>query len=363
MLRTRLTERLKISYPIIQAGMAGGVTTPQLVAAVSNAGGLGTLGAGYMSKEQIRSAVETIRRLTNRPFAVNLFIPESYQENVEDIQAMNRTLDTFRDELGIPNSPDITKAAEPFLEQLDVVIDLKVPVFSFTFGIPDSTVIQRLKQADIYTIGTATTVKEALALQESGIDAIVAQGSEAGGHRGTFADKAETALIGTMALVPQVADAVSVPVIAAGGIMDGRGLAACLMLGADCVQMGTAFIACPESGAHPVYKNALEVASEENTAITKMYSGKAARGLMTTFMHRMSSYQGNVPPYPIQNALTSDIRRAAAKANNPEYMSLWAGQGLRLVKPSPAAVVVEETARKAADVIRNFFSNGDLSLI
>jgi nitronate monooxygenase len=357
MLRTRLTERLNLAYPIIQAGMAGGVTTPELVAAVSNAGGLGTLGAGYMSGEQIRSAIETIRRLTDRPFAVNLFVPESYRENEDDIQAMNRTLDTFRDELGIPRSPAIAKVAEPFQEQLDAVIDLKVPVFSFTFGIPDSAVIQRLKQADIYTIGTATTVKEALALQEAGIDAIVAQGSEAGGHRGTFAGKAEPALIGALALVPQVADAVSVPVIAAGGIMDGRGLAACLMLGADGVQMGTAFIACPESGAHPAYKNALEAASEERTALTNLYSGRFARGLITNFMQRMASYRGNVPPYPVQNALTRDIRQAAAKANNPEYMSLWAGQGLRLVKPSPAAIVVEETARKAADVIRNRLSN------
>jgi len=361
MLRTRLTERLKIAYPIIQAGMAGGVTTPELVAAVSNAGGLGTLGAGYMSAEQIRFAVETIRRHTDRPFAVNLFIPESYQENVEDIQAMNRTLDTFRNELGIPNSPEIAKAAEPFHEQLDAVIELKVPVFSFTFGIPDSAVMRRLKQAGIYTLGTATTVKEALALQDAGVDAVVAQGSEAGGHRGTFADKAETALIGTLALVPQVADAISIPVIAAGGIMDGRGLAACLMLGADGVQMGTAFIASPESGAHPAYKKALEVATEEQTAITAMYSGKAARGLMTTFMKRMSSYPGNVPPYPIQNALTRDIRQAAAKANRPEYMSLWAGQGLRLVKPVPAAVVVEETVRKAVEAIRNRIPNADPS--
>ena len=177
---------------------------------------------------------------------MNLFIPEAYEVNTSDINAMNATLDTFRHNLGIPLSPAVTKFAESFHEQLEAVLSARVPVFSFTFGIPDSVVMSKLRAAGIYIMGTATTVNEAVQLQKAGVDAIVAQGSEAGGHRGTFAHTAESALIGTMALIPQVVDHVSLPVIAAGGIMDGRGLAASLMLGAAGVQMGTAFLASQE---------------------------------------------------------------------------------------------------------------------
>jgi nitronate monooxygenase len=356
-LRTKFTDILDIRYPIIQAPMAGGVTTPELVASVSTTGGLGMLGAGYMTPDQILSAIEHIRTLTDRPFGVNLFIPEAYEVNTSDVHAINAALDTFRHNLGIPLSPAVTKFAESFDEQLEAVLSARVPVFSFTFGIPDSVVMSKLRAAGIYIMGTATTVNEAVQLQKAGVDAIVAQGSEAGGHRGTFAHTAESALIGTMALIPQVVDHVSVPVIAAGGIMDGRGLAASLMLGAAGVQMGTAFLASQESGAHPRYKEALEYATEEQTSITTAYSGKAARGIETSFMQQMSMYDRNVPPYPVQNALTRDIRQAAAKQNNTDFMSLWAGQGLRLVRAQSAASVVEATAREAEDMIRRVFSH------
>ncbi|MFD1677903.1 NAD(P)H-dependent flavin oxidoreductase [Alicyclobacillus fodiniaquatilis] len=351
MLRTKLTEMLQIQNPIIQAGMAGGITTPELVAAVSNAGGLGTLGAGYMSAEQIRLAVTQIRNLTDQPFGVNLFIPEHYQVDRDEIDLANRALDTFRQQLHIPLSPDVTKMAEPFNEQLAAILDLDVPVFSFTFGMPDAAIIAKLKQQDICIIGTATTVQEAILLEQAGVDAVVAQSSEAGGHRGTFAHDAASALIGALAFIPQVADAVSIPVIAAGGVMDGRGLAACLLLGADAVQMGTAFLTCPESGAHPVYKNALAHATEEMTTITKVYSGKAARGLQTTFIRQWSGDE-SLLPYPIQNALTRDIRQAAAKQNNAEFMSMWAGQGLRLLHAQSAAALVEDVLRTAESLLK-----------
>ncbi|MFC4303774.1 NAD(P)H-dependent flavin oxidoreductase [Cohnella boryungensis] len=350
-MQTPLTHKLQIRYPILQAPMAGGPTTPELIAAVSNAGGLGNLGAGYLTPEQIDQAIREIKERTAHPFGVNLFVPEPFTESVDEIRQMNNSLNSYRARLGIAQDPEITKYAESFEEQIQAVLDGGVPVCSFTFGIPGASVIEALKQRGTVVIGTATTVEEAIRLEAAGMDAIVAQGSEAGGHRGAFLNRQDEPLIGTMALVPQMIDQVSLPVIAAGGIMDGRGLAASLALGASAVQMGTAFLACPESGAHPVYKQKVLTAHEEETSVTPVYSGKAARGIVTAFMKDMNQYAGEIPPYPIQNALTRDIRQAAAKANNPEYMSLWAGQGVRLATTRSAADIVRHTVDQAMSIL------------
>jgi nitronate monooxygenase len=228
MMKTELTRKLRIKYPILQAPMAGGPTTPDLVASVSNAGGLGSLGAGYLTPEQIRNAIREIRGKTDRPFAVNLFVPEQPNTSVDTIAEMNDHLNTYRLSLGIAPNPSIPKFAESFDEQVQVVLEENVSVFSFTFGIPSQHIIQSMKQKGIVVMGTATTVDEAIALEAAGVDAIVAQGSEAGGHRGSFLTGSADTLIGIMALVPQMVDHVSVPVIASGGIMDGRGLVATL---------------------------------------------------------------------------------------------------------------------------------------
>ncbi|MGG1514236.1 nitronate monooxygenase [Paenibacillus oryzisoli] len=347
MFKTTLTRMLNIDYPILQAPMAGGPATPALAAAVSNAGGLGSLGAGYLTPEQIRTAIREVRVRTNRPFGVNLFVPEQPQEDAEAIARMNAYLDRYRDELGITRSPEIPLAAENFEEQVQALLEEDVNVVSFTFGIPPQGVIRALKQRGTAVIGTATTVREAELLEAAGVDAIVVQGSEAGGHRGTFASTASDALIGTMALVPQAADHVKLPVIASGGIMDGRGLVAALALGASAVQMGTAFLASPESGAHAAYKRMVVTSQEDATQITTAYSGKAARGIRTDFMREMQGYPGAIPAYPLQNAMTRDIRQAAARANRPAYMSLWAGQGLRLAGEAAAADVVRRTMEQA----------------
>ncbi|MED1792094.1 NAD(P)H-dependent flavin oxidoreductase [Brevibacillus nitrificans] len=349
---TVLTRILKIRYPIIKAPMAGGIDTPDLVAAVSNAGGLGSLGGGYLTPDQLREAIQEIKKRTQRPFGVNLFVPEEQSESEEMINQMTDYLNFYREELGIPLSPLIKKSAESFEEQVQVLLDEKVPVFSFTFGIPSPDVIQAFKQNGTVVIGTATTVEEAKQLEVSGVDAIVAQGSEAGGHRGTFLKSAAQSLVGIMALVPQMVDHVSIPIIAAGGIMDGRGLVASLSLGASAVQMGTAFLAGPESGAHTVYKQKVLKENEDATEVTFAYSGKAARGIQTEFMNDMHLYTGEIPAYPIQNVLTRDIRQAAAKANNPEYMSLWAGQGLRLATDDTAAKIVEQTMEQARAAVK-----------
>jgi len=346
-MNTELTRKLNIEHPIIQAPMAGGPTTPDLVASVSNAGGLGSLGAGYLSAEQIRNAIREIKQRTDRPFGVNLFVPEQPSTPEDTIIKMNDYLNKYRMEVGIAQSTSIPKFVESFEEQVQAVLEGNVSVFSFTFGIPSHDVIQSMKQQGMFVVGTATTVDEAIALEAAGVDAVVAQGSEAGGHRGTFLPSTADALIGTMALVPQVVDHVSVPVIASGGIMDGRGLVASLALGASAVQMGTAFLASIESGAHAVHKQKILSSNEDSTEVTNFYSGKAARGILTDFMKDMHFYEGTIPAYPIQNALTRDIRQAASKVGNPEYMSLWAGQGLRLSQDQSASEIVKQTLDQA----------------
>ncbi|ARU60157.1 nitronate monooxygenase [Tumebacillus avium] len=344
---TRVTGLLGIRCPILQAPMAGGATTPELVAAVSNAGGLGALGAGYMSAAAMRGAIRRIRELTDRPFAVNLFVPETPQEDEERMAAAHRLLRPYRQELGLSGEPQLSAYAEPFAEQIAVVLAERVTVFSFTFGIPSEEILQQLREQGIKTIGTATTVREAVLLEQSGIDLIHAQGGEAGGHRGTFLGRHGDALVGTMALVPQIVDHVTLPVIAAGGIMDGRGIAASLMLGAEAVQLGTAFLTTAESGIHPDYQAALLSSTEESTALTSAFSGKPARGLQNRFLREMEPHQQELPDYPIQNALTRDIRQAAAGQNNTDFMSLWAGQGTRLTRRQTAAELmanlIEET--------------------
>ena len=344
-LSTRVTELLRIEHPIIQAGMAGGATTPRLVAAVSEAGGLGTLGAAYMAPDAIRGAVAEIRSLTGRPFAVNLFVPEAFDPSLYDPREVNAPLAQYREELGIEALGEITDFVQPFEDQLAVVLEERVSVFSFTFGVPERAQISALKEAGAVLVGTATTVREGLVLEERCVDAVVGQGSEAGGHRGTFIGDFESALVGTMALVPQLADSLNVPVVAAGGIMDGRGLAAALVLGAEGVQMGTAFLPCPESGIHPKYKEAVLAVESEETALTRAFSGKPARGIRNRFLSEMDGEE--VPEYPVQNAYTRDIRAAAAKEDRIELLSLWAGQAARLGRAMPAAEVVEGTVREA----------------
>lgn len=330
--RNSITAMLDIKYPIFQAPMAGGMTTPQLISGVSNCGGLGNMGAGYMSSDEIRNDIKRIRNLTDKPFGVNLFVPDSEASaDAEEISSMGDVLAGYSSELGMKEKPSLPEKdyAALYRKQLDVLMEEQVPVFSFTFGIPESAIISELKKQGTIIIGTATNVKEAVEWEEAGADVIIAQGVEAGGHRGTFSSE-ESGLIGSMALIPQVADAVSCPVAAAGGIMDSRGIAAAMMLGAAGAQLGTAFLTCRESGAHSLYKHALLNAREDQTAVTKAFSGKLARGIRNRFMEEMKGLQ--TLPYPLQNDMTAPIRKQAAKLEQPEFMSLWAGQGVTLAE-------------------------------
>ncbi|MTH53758.1 nitronate monooxygenase [Bacillus mangrovi] len=325
-----LHEKLKLRYPIIQAPMAGGITGPELVSAVSKSGCLGSIGAGYMKPGDLSSLISEVKAETELPFAVNLFVPESQNVSESEIKVAYDALQPYRGELGISETmPALQEMASPYHEQLEIVLRENVPVVSFTFGMPASEEVRELKNQGVFIIGTATSVMEAILLEDRGVDAIVAQGSEAGGHRGTFSGPSSQHLLGLMSLVPQICDFVSVPVIAAGGIMDARSFRAALQLGAQAVQMGTAFLTTHESSAHPAYKEAVLNAREDQVVVTAAFSGKEARGIKNQFIHGMEN-ETRILPYPLQNELTKSIRKAAAEQNDAEFMSLWCGQSPRL---------------------------------
>ncbi|MGG1633348.1 nitronate monooxygenase family protein [Paenibacillus sp. FSL K6-3182] len=352
-LHTELCQRFNIRYPLFLAGMAGGPSTAKLVAAVSNAGGLGKLGAAYMEPAAIREAINEIRKLTDKPFAVNLFATQTSDHNTR-IGEVQRELNLMRNVLGISHaSAEHVTTPDRFDQQMAVLLEEKVPVISTAFGILPEPFLRQAKEANLLVVAMVTTVNEALLAEQAGCDAIVAQGSEAGGHRGTF-DITEHQLganIGTFALIPQIVDRVSIPVIAAGGIMDGRGLVASLILGAQGVQMGTRFLTAIESGAHEVYKQALLKSTEESTVITKAFSGRPARGIRNSFVKQWEENGIEPLPFPTQNTVTRDIRNAASSQNNSEYMSLWAGQGTRMLTSGQTAEdIVAETIRQALSI-------------
>ncbi|MFB1099398.1 NAD(P)H-dependent flavin oxidoreductase [Terribacillus sp. JSM ZJ617] len=343
----RLLESLSILHPIIQAPMAGGISTAELVTAVSEAGGLGMIGAGYLNAESTRHQVREVKAGTDKPFGINLFVPSPYKGKKDAIARSQQSLKPFLDKLGSTRMESGFTSYEQILEiyhkQVDVIIEEKVPVCSFTFGMPSSVVINSLRQAGIYTIGTATTLSEALAIEAAGMDAVVLQGSEAGGHRGNFLAGVEQSMIGLMALIPQTVDQVNIPVIAAGGIMDRRGVRAARCLGAQAAQLGTAFLTCKESGANPLHKQAiLEGQQEDKTTLTKAFSGKAARGIENDFIREMREVETELPDFPIQNTLTKPIRSAAAQNNDRNMMSLWCGQNPNLAEPITAKELVHK---------------------
>ena len=353
-----LCSMLKIEYSIIQAPMAGS-TTPELVAAVSNAGGLGMLGAANLTPVQITQAVAAVRSLTDRPFGVNLFA--GGRDDVRDVdpRPMLAILARYHAELGLPKPVVRELDADPFPAQLDAVLEAQAPVFSFTFGIPAPHDFDELHRCGITILGTATTVDEARQLAAAGVDAVVAQGSEAGGHRGTFAVPFESAMIGTMALVPQVVDAVQVPVVASGGIMDGRGIVAAQALGASAVQMGTAFMTCQEANVPASSKAAIRSAQGEQTALTRAFSGRPARGIVNEFMQAFSGREEAILPFPLQNAATRPLRNEAAARDDTRFVSLWAGQAAALARDLSAAELVRQLVGEAA-AIRARLSGNDI---
>ena len=319
---TAAASTLGVRYPLLQAPMSG-VTTPDLAAAVSNAGGLGSLGGAWLQPEGLRDAIRATRALTDAPFMVNLFAwPQ----------------------------PDAAPHAHPSLDdQLAVVVEERVPVFSFTFGIPE---LSAVREAGITIVGTATTVSEARALEAAGVDVVVAQGWEAGGHRGTFERPTGEVEVGGFALIPQVVDAVSVPVLAAGAIMDGRGIAAALALGAAGASLGTAFIAAAEARANPTYRRLLAGTPAEGTRVSSVYSGRDARLVRTEAVEDLVRAGETPAPYPLQLEVTRPIHRSGLDDDDPSRLFALAGQGAGLLREAPAAELVATLVAETDEAVR-----------
>lgn len=348
-----LTQILNIQYPIIQAGMAGS-TTPDLVATVSNKGGLGCIGAGYFTAEKLEQEIQKVQALTTQPFGVNLFVPSDNAYSDVQVEHMNAWLKPYRKALNLEEPVVNISEKQQFQNAIDTIIKYNVPICCFTFGIPSKDTITQLKDANIMLIGTATSVDEAIENERAGMDIVVAQGSEAGGHRGSFlpAKQHHEPLIGTMSLVPQIVDQVSIPVIAAGGIMDGRGILASQILGAQGVQMGTAFLTTEESGANDLVKHAVLHSKETDTVVTDVFSGKFARGINNEFVETMSKYEGEIPPYPIQNQLTNSIRKTAASHDKREWTHMWSGQSPRLATSQKVVHLMDHLVEQVEDILK-----------
>ncbi|MEV8548603.1 nitronate monooxygenase [Streptomyces glaucescens] len=335
-------------HPIVQAPMAGGVSVPQLAAAVSEAGGLGFLAAGYKTADGMYQEIKQLRGLTSRPFGVNLFMPQpEYAEPAAvDVYAHQLAGEAawYETELGDPDSG----RDDGYDAKLAVLLDNPVPVVSFHFGVPGRDALDALRRAGTFTLVTATTADEARAVEQAGADAVIVQGVEAGGHQGTHRDIPENdgSGIGLLSLVAQVREAVRLPLVAAGGIMRGSQIAAVLAAGASAAQLGTAFLATPESGAQAVHKQALTNPLFTRTELTRAFSGRPARGLVNRFMREHGRYAPAA--YPEVHHLTSPLRKAAAKAGDGQGMALWAGQGHRMARELPAGQLVEVLAAELA---------------
>jgi nitronate monooxygenase len=357
--KTRVSSSLGIEYPIIQ-GPLGGLSTQRLTATVSNFGGLGSFGAHGLVPSAIGDVIAEIRALTAKPFAMNLWVSmedegartsgrEAFARSLahlaRHIQSLGGTLPEFK-----PYAP------VRFEDQARVLLDAKVPVFSFICGVPPKEILDECRTKGILTIGTATTPDEAIVLDEAGVNVIVASGFEAGGHRGSFLLPAEDSLTGIFSLTPQVVDAVSAPVVAAGGIADARGIIAAFALGAEGVQAGTAFLTSEESGASVHHRNALLSRKARRTALTKGFTGRLARGIHNQLLEELNRPEVEILPYPLQRALVKNLSIPAEKAARPEFLPLWAGQSASLSQESDAKVLlqtlVSEISAVAGHVLR-----------
>jgi nitronate monooxygenase len=343
--RSDLLELLRITHPIIQAPMSG-FTGSALVAAVSNAGALGSLGCATLPTEVVRAQIDELRRATNRPFNVNFFVHPAPRIDAEVAQRVRERVAVYYDEFGLGTVP---AASDPFPrfdeERVELLLAARPRVVSFHFGLPPAETLTRIKRTGAIVLSSATTVAEARKLEADGADAIIAQGFEAGGHRGTFSPGGGAGLVGTMALVPQVVDAVRVPVIAAGGIADGRGIAAAFALGASGVQIGTAFLGCPEATVPDLHRQALHRAADEDTRLTRVFTGRPARALRNRLIDEMSDAEAL--PFPAQASLMRPLFQAKTDTAQRAFLPLWAGQAAPLVRDLPAAKLVETLVAEA----------------
>ena len=354
-LSTPFSERLGLATPIIQAPMAGGPSSKELVAACSAAGALGSFGFAYTQPADMKAQCAWVRERAPGPFGINLFT--SPQPGAIAAEAQKPALDAvavYYRELGLPAPVPVTAPYAPDLEaQLDAVAEIQPRVFTVHLADLDAGRLKEFQSRGILVGGSATCVAEAERLAALGFDFVIAQGGEAGGHRGSYLRDPYACMTGTLALVRLVVRAVKVPVVAAGGIMDGAGIAAALALGAQAAQLGTAFIPCPESGASKAHKDALLAAKEDTTRVTEKFSGKPARGLANRFIAEMDGADAPQLAFPAQNAVTGRLRQASAQAGRPDFIALWAGQAAPLARPLPAAQLIAMLQTEALDAIQH----------
>ena len=353
-MRTRLTDLLGIEHPIVQAPMAGS-NGSGLAIAVSEAGGLGSLPCAVLSADQVVSEVAAIRAATSNPFNVNFFCHQPPVSDPNRLAAWFEQLAPYYAELGIepPSDPQLAGRGSFDDTSADLVDQLRPPVVSFHFGLPNDHLVERVKQTGATVLSSATSVAEARWLVDHGCDVVIAQGLEAGGHRGMFLDDDPRHQVGTFALVPQIVDAVDVPVIAAGGIADGRGIAAALALGADGAQIGTAFLRCPEATTGPLHRSALATATEDVTTLTNVITGRPARSIVNRLIAEIGPLNERAPAFPHAVAGSAPLRNAAEAAGSSDFSPLWAGQAAALSRELPAGELIEQLVAEMRTALRD----------
>jgi nitronate monooxygenase len=349
-----VVQRLGIAQPIVQGPFGGGLSTTSLAATVSELGGLGSFGAHHLAPDEIGRVCAELRGLTSRPFAVNLWVSDhddgGLALDAREFERVTRLFEPWYRDLGIEPPAMPARYGERYDEQVDALLEARPPVFSFVFGVPSRAVLAECRRRDIATIGAATSVAEARMLEAAGVDVIVATGFEAGGHRPSFLARAEDALMGTFALTQLVTARVRTPLIAAGGIADRRGVRAAFALGAEGVQVGTAFLACEESGATPEHREALFGEEAYATTLTRAFTGRLARGIRNRWTEEMGTRTAELPPFPIQSWFAGKMRASARAARRADVVALWSGQIAPNLRHRTAAAVWDELTNGVAGV-------------
>ena len=356
---SRILELLGIELPIIQAPMAGPVLA-DMVIAVSEAGGLGSLPCALLSLDQARTELGIVRQRTSRPINVNFFCHPVPQIDPAREIAWRDRLESYYVELGLdPKAPVPSSSRTPFDSALcDLMQEVKPEVVSFHFGLPERALLDRVKSTGAKILGSATSVDEARWLENEGCDAIIAQGLEAGGHRGLFLSDDISTQVGAIALVPQVVDAVKVPVIAAGGIADARGIVAAFALGASAVQIGTAYLLCPEAKVAPLHRTALKSAKDNETALTNVFTGRPARGIVNRIVREVGPISGLAPVFPLAGGALAPLRAKSEAAGSWDFMPLWSGQAARLGRDLPAGELTRRLAAESLSRLRALSGQG-----
>ncbi|MDQ1150794.1 NAD(P)H-dependent flavin oxidoreductase [Sphingobacterium zeae] len=335
--KTKFTKLLGIDLPIVQGPFGGKLSSEDLTALVSNKGGLGSYGGQPYDAAELISISRGIRKLTSKPFNINLWVNDQdatagdFDES--KFQQVIKLLEPYFEEVGAEPPTFPLPASPKFEEQIEAIFEIKPAVFSFVYGIPSEAILEKCRRLGIITIGTATTLDEAIAIEHAGVDAVVATGFDAGGHRVSFLDKPEESLIGTFSFIPQVADTVRIPVIGAGGVADARGVKAAMALGADAVQIGTAFLATRQSGASKIHREKLFSKEARYTTLTKVFTGRLSRGLKNRLTEELKEFQNSLAPYPLQGKIVGKLGAYPANSeSDPELKSFWAGQAASILQ-------------------------------